>query len=190
MREFRTVYSAPCSTDRHCKPSYVYRCVYIGVPLGSTQTREAMPLSFSYIPANTARFGCVGRINEYHLHSDNFSFVFDKVLKLPESPTMQASSDFYSSFDIGSNVRQVFHANLGNPMFYSFQNDGFTYNVVHMLNMPLFSPRDFAQLSFGCATTVGLKSATMREILVSLMSKFPSSNYFSCAWHWEYQGKD
>lgn len=94
---------------------------------------------------------------------------------------MQAGSDFYSSLDVRSNICQVFHANLGNAIFHSFRDNGFTYNVVHMLNVSLFSPRDFAQLSFCCTTTVGLKPATMRQMLISLMSEFPSSKYLSRA---------
>lgn len=181
MCEFRTVYSAPCSADRLCKPSYVYRCINIGVPLGSARTREAMPLSFSRVPANTTCLRRVCGINECDLYSDGFSFVFNEILKLSECPTMQASSDFYSSFDVCSNIRQVFHPNLTNAALRGFRDNGLTNNVIHMLDMSLFSPRDFVQFSFCCTTTVGLKPATMREMLISLMSEFPSSKYLSRA---------
>lgn len=181
MREFRTVYSAPYSADRLCKPSYVYRCIYIRVPLGSARTREAMPLSFSYIPTSATRLRRVCGIDECDLHSDSFSFVFNKILKLSESPTMQASSNFYSSFNVCSNIRQIFHPNFGNAMFQGFRDNGLANNVVHMLNVSLLSPRDFAQFSFCCTTTVGLKSATMREMHISLMPELFASKDLSGA---------
>ena len=181
MCEFRTVYDAPPRTEKFWELGYVYRCVNIGVSPGSTRTRKDILFSFSYRPTCTASLRSPCRVAILRNYPNSLSFVFNEVLKLSESPTMQASSDSYLSLDIGSNIGQVFHANLGNSMLHGFRNNGLAYNVVNVFHMPLLTPRDFAQFSFGCAATVGLKSTTMCEISVSLIPKLFSSEDLSSA---------
>lgn len=62
MRQFRTIYSAPCCTDRRNKLSYVHGRIHVRVPLGSARTGKAMLHPFSDSPTHRARLVGLGFI--------------------------------------------------------------------------------------------------------------------------------
>ena len=112
MREFRTIYSAPCSADRLCKPSYVQRRIHVAMPPSSARTGEAMLRPFSNCPADATGLRGISRVHENNLQASRFCFVGNKVLKLSEGPAMQPSPNPLPSFDVGSDVGQILHADL------------------------------------------------------------------------------
>ena len=179
MCEFRTVYNAPCNTDRFCKPSYVQRRIYVAVPLSSARTGEAMLHAFSYCSASTARLRSISRFYKNNTYPNSVGFVRYKVLKLSKCPAMQTRSNTFPHPYMGADVSQVLHSNFRNTCSKCLRNNVFAGYVIHMLYMSLFSPRDSAQLSFGCATTIGLKAMTQSKVFVPTVPQKTAAQYLT-----------
>ena len=181
MREFRTIYSAPCSADRLCKPSYVQRRIHVAMPPSSARTGEAMLRPFSNCPADTTGLRGISRVHENNLQASRFCFVGNKVLKLSEGPAMQPSPNPLPSFNVGSDVGQILHADLTGSREDGFGNDGLAGFVVDVLDMPLLSPGDSQELPFRSPATVGLKPATMGKEFVSVVSELSATKHLARA---------
>jgi len=81
-------------------------------------TRELMFDSLANTATCRTCLGRVGRIDIFDRDSHGFGFVFNKALKLPESPSMQSGSDTFPSLDAFTNVCEVFKDDYGNATIY------------------------------------------------------------------------
>lgn len=176
MREYRTGYfAAPCNADRLCKSSYVQCRINVTMPLNSARTGEAMLDPFSDFPAHATCLRRVSGVNVTHGQPGTLRFVGNKVLQLPESPSVQPRPDSLPSLDVGSNVGQVFHPDFACSRTDSFRDDGLTDFVVDCFDMPLFTTGDSAELAFSSPATVGLESPTMGKVLIAVVPQFTAA---------------
>lgn len=130
---------------------------------------------FSKFPANRTSLARIGGVNVRHGQPGTLRFVGDKLLQLPESPSMQSSPDSLSSLDVGADMGQVFHSDFTGPGTDSFCNDGLARFVVRMLHMPLLTTRDSTELAFSSPATVGLKTTTMGKVFVAVVPQLSAA---------------
>ena len=181
MREFRTIYRAPCRADRPGKISYVDGRVNVRVPLVSAQTGEAMLDPFSDGSAYRACLAGIGGVDIHHGQAGALRLVGDKVLQLAKGPAMQPRPDPLAGLDVGADMGQVFHADLAGAGTDGFGDDGLADCVVDRFDMPLLAPGDSAQLTSGCATAVGLETTAMGKVLIALMPELSAAEYLASA---------
>lgn len=173
--------AAPCNTDRRSKLGNIAGCVNIRVQPGSARTGEAMLNPFSDFPTHTARLAGVCGADIRHHETSASSLVGYKVLQLSEGPTMQASAYPPSGPDVVSDVGQVFESNLSSPRTDRLNNDSFADFMVDVLYVPLFAPRDSAELTLSCSTTVGLETTTVGKMNVALMAQGTTTKHLASA---------
>ena len=123
---------------------------------------------------------CVGGIDVFNVNPHGLSFVLDKGLKLPESPTVQASSDSFSGFNVFSNMGQIFKNNFTHFKTFGFFDNCFANFVVRLFNSPLLFTGDLAERLFCALTAVGLQATAKRKMFVSTMPKVTTAEEPSC----------
>ncbi len=169
MREFRTVYNAPCRTGKSSKPGYVPTRIDVAVCQVPTGTGKAMLHPCSKSSTGVACLGGVSRFHEFHLETSGFGLVLDKVLKLAEGPAMQPRPHPAPCLDMVPDVGEILHAEGGGPSLKGLRDDGFADLMVNMADMPLLPARDSLQLPFGSAAAVGLESAALGKVSIPVM---------------------
>jgi hypothetical protein len=175
MREFRTVYNAPCRTGKFSKPGYVPTRVDVAVCQVPTGTGKAMLHPFSKSSTGVARLGGVGRFHEFHFEASCFGLVPDKVLKLAEGPAMQPRPHPKPCLDPVPDVGEILHAEGGGSCLKGLGDDGFADLMVDVADMPLLPARDSLQLPFGSAAAVGLEPATLGKVSIPVMPEFAAT---------------
>ena len=123
MREFRTVYNAPCGTGKFRKPGYVPTRIDIAVCQVPTGTGKAMLHPFSEPSTDVAGLGGIRRFHEFNLEPDGFGLVPDKVLKLAEGPAMQPCPHPAPGLDMGPDMSEVLHAEAGSSSLEGLRDD-------------------------------------------------------------------
>lgn len=171
MREFRLVYNSPCRTDRLGKPGNVLGRIHVRVQPCSARTGEAMPLPVSDRPASRTRLARVGRFHEDHAQPARFGLVGDKVLQLPEGPTVQPCPNPLSGLDVGPDVGQVFQADFACTDAKRLLDDGFAGLVVDVADTPFLAPGDSLELALSGAATIGLKASAMGKVDIPLVAE-------------------
>ena len=109
------------------------------------------------------------------------SLVLDKGLQLPESPSVQVGFDSLATFDVVSNVGQIFKDNLTHFKEFGFFNNRFTHFVVRVFYSPLLFTRDVSERLFCALTAVGLQATTERKMFITSMPKFATTKKFTRA---------
>ena len=175
MREYRLVYSSPCGADRLRKTGYVYGRIHVRVPPISARTGKAMLHPFSDGPAHRASLAGISGVDVLHGDTDTLGLVGNKVLQLPECPTMQASANALACPDAITDMRQIFHADFSHVQSVRFLNDGLGYFVVDVFDMPPLPTRDSPQFPLGGTATVGLETTTMGKVFVPFKTQLPAT---------------
>lgn len=175
MREYRLVYGSPCGADGLRKTGYVYGRIHVRVPPISARTGKAMLHPFSDGPAHRASLAGISGVDVLHGDTDTLGLVCNKVLQLPESPTMQASVNTLACPDAITDMRQIFHADFSRMQPDRLLNDGLGYFVVDVFDMPPLPTRDSPQFPLGGTATVGLETTTMGKVFVPFETQLPAT---------------
>ena len=130
---------------------------------------------FSDFPAHATCLRRVSGVNVTHGKSSPLRLVGNKVLELPESPSVQTSPDPLPSLDVGADMGQVFHSDLACARSDGFCNDGLAGFVVDSFHMPLLTTGDSAELAFSSPATVGLETTTMGKVFVAVVPQFSAA---------------
>jgi hypothetical protein len=181
MREFRTVYNAPCGTGKHRKPGYVPTRVDVAVCQIPTGTGEAMLHPLPKSSTGVAGLGGVGRFHEFNPEPDGFGLVPHQVLKLAEGPAMQPRPHPLPGLDPGPDMGEILHAEDASPRLEGLRDDGFAGDVVDVADMPLLFARDGLELPLGSPATVGLESAAGGEVAIPVMPELATPKKFAGA---------
>lgn len=116
----------------------------------------------------------------FHLDPRTCCLILHKLPQLIKRPTVQPGSKLFACFDPFADVLQIFHYNSGTTVSLSLQNDLLGNAVIDGFNMPFFSAGDIPQLLFSRLRTVALKTPSHCQKSISLSSKRPSSEQFTC----------
>jgi len=177
----RRVYSRPWQRGTTANPGKVSTGVAVGVRSETTLiAHKTMLDALSQRSAARTRLAGVGWIDIFDRDSGGLGLIFDKGLKLPESPAMQPRSYELASADAVTDVTQVFHHDLGSTNVSCFCDDRFARFVVDLHHTsPLFA-RDLPQLLFGALAAVGLQATTKGKVAVALVAQWPAAPYLAC----------
>lgn len=132
-------------------------------------------MSSKLIMADRTLFGSISRINIDNSTSFSYSFIFNKVLQLPESPLMHPSVISCGSSD----VAQIFHHNSASIR--NTINDSLAYIMVSPCHKPSPFARDFSQMSLSRFGAFGLKFTNQFIMLNSeCFNLFPEEHLGGC----------
>lgn len=179
MREFRLVYNSPRRTDRLGEPGNVLGRIHVRVQPCSARAGEAVLLPLSDGPAYRARLAGICGVDIGHAQSNAFSLIGNEVLELPKRPAVQSGPDSLTGLEVGSDMRQILHADFAGPNAQRLRNDGLAGFVVHMGHVPTLVPGDSLELALGCAATVGLETTAMGKVAVTLVPQLPAAEYLA-----------
>jgi len=178
----RRVYGRPWQRGTAANPGKVSTGIAVGVrPETTLFAHETMPDALADTSTIGARLAGKGRIDVFDGDSNRPGFVFDKGLKLPESPAVQPRSHALARLDAVADVAQVFHHDPGSPDAPRLGDDRLARFVVDVRDTsPLFA-RDLPQLLSGALAAVGLQATTKGKVAVALVAQFPATPYLACA---------
>ena len=123
----------------------------------------------------------VSRIDVLNGNPCGLRFILDKGLQLPESPTVQPSSNAFPTLDVLSDMGQIFEDNFTRFKSFGFFNNRFAHFVVRMFNLPLLFTGDLSERLFCTLTAVGLQATAKRKTFIPTMSEFPTAKEFTAA---------
>jgi len=149
----------------------VSTCVQVGIERNkiTMRTRKTTPITRTQKTTNVAKLGCIVGLNPSNFNSRKISLVFDKELKLSETPISNSPIHSFSKSCSFANVSQVFHNNQTNIIA---SCDNFLANdMVNSPNETIFSSRNPFEESSGTSSAFSHK-------FFSKMSK-PPFNFFN-----------
>ena len=111
----------------------------------------------------------IAGIHEDHFDPGPASFIHDLLLKLPEGPAVQTSTDLESGPDARENVRKVFKDDQAYSEPDSFCNSGFADFVVDVLHMSSLSAGSPPKCLLGAPGTIALETSPTAQVLVTVV---------------------
>lgn len=126
----------------------------------TTLTNKQMFAALGERLAPIARLTRIARVYEHGSDPCSGRLLKNLLLKLAEGPPMQTRTDALACLDSLANVREIFKNNQADASLPGFFNDFFADDVVDVLRVASFSARSFAQVLFGAARAVALKTAS------------------------------
>lgn len=138
---------------------------------------------FTAISQRTTQRTSLRRISGIDVLNGNphgLRFVLDKGLKLPESPTVESSSNSLSAFDVLSDVGQIFENNFTHSKTFGFFDNRFAHFVVRVFYSPLLFTRDLSERLFCALAAVGLQATAKRKMFVTSVTKITATKKLTC----------
>ena len=132
---------------------------------------ETMSAALADASAVGAGLASIGRVRVFDRDTRRLRLVFDEALKLPPRPAVQPATHALTRLDAGTDVRQIFHRDLGDTGLDCRLDDGLARFVIDVLHASRLLARDLPELLFRALAAVGLKTAAQGKVSVTLVTQ-------------------